>query len=283
MSDQKEITRKKQLNFYFNKINLFFEDKRNILYKYKNFSLEDIMTNAPKYYSLIRMVEKVNTFVTKDSDWLKNFVRKNKINFDWESYTVWKAGKKYDTSKYTNTQAPSKWIYLIQDYFIDLLESLQILLTMEFYTDDDDFKTFLRKNPKVDYRMKANYMVGSKPSEDLDKIFEILDMLFKVDFEHDFKTHLIVDTRLCVQIYKKIDDSKVFDLLKKKEFYIKYRLEFLLTTIPPDRMDMPYEQDIIKIAQDFLNTIQEFRLAYREYKSRLIEKTQMAKRKTRRY
>ena len=114
-----------------------------MIYEYKHISLEEILENAPNYYPLVRIIERLNIFITKNKDWLKQFTIKHNIAFDWKEYTRWKAGKNFIRFKYSDTKAPAKWIHALQDYFIDLLESLQILLIVQFFIDNDDYKIWV--------------------------------------------------------------------------------------------------------------------------------------------
>lgn len=269
--------KQKELHFYFKKIENYFEDKKKVILQYKHIPLEEILKNAPKYYMLISLIEKVNIFLSKDNEWLKHFVIGNKIKFDYDSYERWKKGKAYRQSGYSNTQAPSKWIHVLQEYFLDLLEAIQILLMMEFYIKDEEYKKFLKNNPEIYYKIRANYIRSSVPSENIEKIFEIIDFLLNTSIEHNFLNTLVVNSTLCMKVYRKIDKSEIFNLLKQKEFYIKYHLEYLKRTSFLNRPKIPYEEDVIKVAEDFLKTLSDLRLTYKEYKNRIILKHENAK------
>ena len=75
-----------------------------------------------------------------------------------------------------------------------------------------------------------------------------------------------------MQVYRYIDKSKIFELIKQKEFYTKYRLDFLKKTRFTSRVKLPYEEDIINVAEKFLEKVMDLRFTYKEFKSRLIEK-----------
>lgn len=268
-----------KLNFYFQEIEKYFKQKEKILLAYKHVPLEEILEDAPRHYTLIRLIERFNIFLSKNKSWLKQFIDKRNINFDWLAYERWKSGKHFVKYRYTDTRAPSKWVHILQDYFIDLLEYLQILLIMEFCIDEADYKEFLNKNPKIKYRIQANYVISSLPSENIEKIFDIINFLLKVNIEHNFTINFIIDTSVCMNVYRKIDSSGIFDLLKRKEFYIKNRLEYLKKTHIIDRANLPYENDVIKVAENFLEALKEFRFTYSGYKGRLIDKYEKVRNK----
>ena len=152
---------------------------------------------------------------------------------------------------------------------------------MEFYTLEDDFKAFLKKNSVVDYRMRANFVVKSYPSENLDKIFEVIDFLLKISIDSAIHTNYIIDTIKCMEVYRFIDASEIFTLLKKKEFYVRYRLEFLKLTPQNMRLIIPQEDDILSVGEEFLMTYQGLLFSYNEYKKKLIDKYNVAKTKIR--
>lgn len=261
----------------YKKIDNYFKLKEEYIQRYKHISLDDIMNNAPKYYSLISLIEKINIFISKDTEWLKHFVEKNKINFNYDSYERWKANKEFNSKNYSNTQAPSKWIHVLQDYFIDLLESLQILLLMQYYIKDEDYKNFLKASPEIYFKIRANFVKPSLPSEDIEKFFDIIDYILNINIQNNFLTTLVVDASLCMQVYRYIDKLKILDLIKQKSFYIKFRLEFLKKTRLTSRVRIPYEEDVISIAEKFLTNEIDLRYAYNEYKNRLIEKYNKAR------
>jgi hypothetical protein len=276
-----EIELSKEERFYssFNKIDNFFKEKDDYIKKYKHVSFEEVLKNAPKYYAFINFVEKINILLSKNKKWLKNFVEKNEIKFDFDLYERWKTGRNFDEKNfgYKNTECPSKWVHVLQDYFIDILEALQVLLVMEYYIKEDEYKKFLRDNPKVFFKLKANYTKSSSPSENIEKLFEIINFLLDLNKEYNFLTNPVIDTALCVKVYRKIDDSKIFELLKQKDFFIKYRLEFLKKTANFNRQKLPYENDVIDVAAKYSNSFSELFFTFNEYKKRLIEKQNSVK------
>ncbi|HOJ64340.1 MAG TPA: hypothetical protein PLE45_07955 [Spirochaetota bacterium] len=264
--------RKETLKKNYNKIETFFRSKESLFEKFKHIPVDEIVQNAPKYYPLIRVIEQINAFLNNDVNWFKRFINNSGIKFDWEKYEKWKAGVDFYKTNYDDTYCPTKWIQLVLDKFIEILKQLQILLYLECYVDEDDFKKFLKKHPDIDFKIKANYVNKSLPSEDIDSFFKLINDLIKVNIENNLSSKLIIDTRVCMDAYRKIDNSKIFELLKRKEFYIKYRLEFLKLTSVADRFELPYEEDIISVGNTFLETYKDLAFIYKEYKDRLIEK-----------
>lgn len=276
--DSNIIENSEELYQNYKKIDNFFKAKEEYIQKYKLIPIEDVLRNAPKYYAFINLIERLNTFLSKDDLWLKHFIDKNKINFDYDSYERWKINKKFNVHNYSNTQAPSKWIHVLQDYFIELLESLQVLLVMQYYIRDEDYKNFLKASPELYFKLRANFIRPSIPSDNIEKLFEIIDYLLEINIQYDFLTKLVIDASLCMQVYRYIDKIKIFDLLKQKEFYIKYHLEFLKKTRFTTRIKLPYEEDIIHVAEKFLEKLMDLRFTYKEFKGRLIEKYNKVKR-----
>lgn len=264
--------RKEELKKNYKKIESFFKSKNFLFEQFKHIPVEEIIQNAPKYYSLIRIIEQINSFINNDSDWLKRFINKTGIKFNWEHYEKWKAGVDFYNIKYDDTFSPSKWIQIVQDKLIEILKQLQILLYIECYVDEDDFKKFLKKHQDIDFQIKANYVKKSLPSEDIDILFKIIDDLIKINIDNNLSYKLIIDTKVCMVAYRRIDNSKIFELLKRKEFYIKYRLKFLKLTPLAERLELPYEEDIINVGNTFLETYKDLTFIYNEYKARLIEK-----------
>jgi hypothetical protein len=264
--------RQGRVNEAFQQFELYFKQKEKMLQERGHVPIEEVLVNAPKYYNLIRVLEQLHAFVSKESDWLKNTVGRYGIDFDFEAYERWKSGKEYYKKRYTDTQAPSRWVHVLQDYFIELVKSLQILLIMEFYIDDESFKKFLMDNRKIDYKYKANYVVPSSPSDEIGVFFEVIDYLLDVNIQFNFMTNYVIDATTCMQVYRHIDKSNIFTLMKRKEFYVKYRIEFLKTVHKFERMEVPYENDIYTIAEDFLESARDLRFSYNEYKERLLEK-----------
>ncbi|MBN2547365.1 MAG: hypothetical protein JXB50_16295 [Spirochaetes bacterium] len=262
----------KNLDYYFRLIESYFKKKEAFIREYKHIPLEVIIKNAPKYYSIVRLIESINIFLTKDKLWLQHFVERNKINFNWKEYEIWKAGKSYDEAKYDETLSPAKWIHVLQEFFIDLLKDIQILLVMEFYIDEDDYKKFIKRDSHLYYKIMANYKVSSKPTEELSVFFKLIDYILNLNVEYNFSTNLVIDTALCMKVYREVDNSKIIDLLKRKEFYVKYHVEYLKKTSPAERSSIPYEKDVIKVAEKFLLTIADLRFTYSRYKMGLIQK-----------
>jgi hypothetical protein len=266
-------------NYYL--IESYFRKKQQLFEDYKHIPVDQVISNAPKYYSLVRLIEQLNSYVTNEPDWLKKFIEKNRISFDWQSYEKWKSGKDYYKINYDDTFAPSKWILLIQDKLIELLKSLQILLYMEYYIVEEGFKKFLKVNPEIDYKIKATILKKSYPSEGLELIFGVVDFLLKTNIEQDFTINQVVSTTVCMSIYRFLDKSGIFELLRRKEFYVKYYVEYLKRTPPVKRLVIPCEDDIISVADEFLENVRDLFYSYKEYKDRLIEKYQKVSSKVR--
>ena len=264
--------KKEELKKNYKKIERYFLLKQKAFENYKHIPVEEIINNSPKYYAFIRLIEQLNSFINKDPNWLKEFVAKNKVKFDWNSYSKWKSGQDFYKITYNDTYSPSKWINLVQDKLIEIIKSLQILLYMEFYIEENVFKRFLKMNVEVDYKMKANYIKKSLPSEDIEILFNVVDYLLKLNVENDFTKNLVIDTTVCFKAYRFIDESGIFDLLKRKEFYVKYHLEFLNKMPTKERIIIPCEHDIVSVATNFLEGLKDLFFTYKEYKDRLIEK-----------
>jgi len=269
--------KKKGMIKQYQKIEKYFISKKEYIEDSKHIPIEEIIRDAPKYYGILRFIEKLNIFLSNDKNWLKNFVIKNKIDFDWANYQKWKTGKDFNKLKYDATACPSLWVHSIQDKFIEIVKSLQILIYFEFFIDEDDFKTFLKVNPAIDYRVKANYLIPSYPADKIEILFNVIDQILSLNMENDFKSQAIVDTVVCLQAYRFVDESELFELLKKKEFYIKYHLEYLLKTPANKRLILPHEEDIIGVANEFITMLRDLFSTYSEYKSRLMTKYQIAK------
>ena len=208
----------KNIKYFFNKIECYFESKEMLFNDSKQISIEEILRNSPAHYSLIKMIEQFYILITKDRNWLKKFIAHYGIRFDWNTYQLWKSGKSYFTRKYDSTQCPSKWIIDIQEQMITLLQQIQLLLYLEFYTPEEDFKLFLKKNPVVDFNVKSNFVSKSFPSEKLDEIFKVIDFLLKISIESAIHTNYIIDTVKCMEAYRFIDESKITICLKRKNF-----------------------------------------------------------------
>jgi hypothetical protein len=279
MDENLQASYEEHFHAAFRKVDDYFKSKEDYLSKYKNSSFIESLKDAPKHFALINFVEKFNVFLNKDKKWLQHFTEKNKIKFDFQLYEKWKVEKNFNENKfsYNSTQCPSKWIYAVQDYFIELLESLQVLLVLEFYISTEEFKKFLNENPKIFLRMKANYMKSSPPSENIDLIFTVIDYLLVLNKEHNFLVNPVIDTVLCMNVYRRIDSLKIFDLLKQKEFFIKFRLDFLKITSSQSRRKIPYESNVVEIGDNFLKIYGDLFRTYNEYKKRLIEKHSSSK------
>lgn len=262
----------KQVKHYYNKIENYFVDKEFALSNYAHLSVEEMLANAPKYYQMINLMEKLYSFISKDELWLKHFIEPRNINFNWDNYLLWKSGKDYYKRRYDDTQCPSKWLTEIFSQLLEILKMLQILFYLEFYTPEEDFKLFLKSNPVIDFKIRANYLLKSPPSEHIDKILELIDMLLKTSVETAVNTTYIIDTTVCMNVYRQIDKSEIFTLLRRKEFYVKYRLEYLRLTPQSQRLIVPQEDDIIKVCEEFLMSYKGLVFTYNEYKNRLIEK-----------
>ena len=161
-----------ELKHNYKKIETFFLEINEKMQSCQQLSIENILSEAPKYYVIIRFLEKFYIRVTNNQDWLKDYINKRRINFDWQRYKLWISGKNRQTRRYDDTQCPSKWITELNEQLLDLLKMLQLLLYMEAYTPDDDFRLFLRENAAIDYKYKANYLQKSLPSQDLDVFFK---------------------------------------------------------------------------------------------------------------
>ncbi len=273
------VDRDQKLKSDYDAIEYFFSRKKDILSNFNAIPAEDIIANSPKYYSIIRVIEQINSFVNKDSNWLKNFITKNKIPFDWELYEKWKSGVDFFKISYDDTYSPSKWISASLDKFIELLKELQLLLYVERYVDEEDFKVFLKKHPDISYKIRANYIIKSAPSENIELLFKVIDFLLKTTFENDVLSKYMIDTKICMNAYRFIDESGVFELLKRKEFYLKYRLQYLKLVTENSRIKIPCESDIVSIGESFLENYQDLIYCYNEYKERLLEKYKKIKNK----
>ncbi len=266
--------RKKKLGFYFQKIDNYLKEKEQYIKTYKHIPVEEIFRNAPKYYGMIDLIEKFNVFLTKNRDWLKSFVKNINVKFDFDSYNRWKSTKKFENFKFTSTQVPSKWIHIIQEYLIEILEYIQILLVLEFFINEADYREFLRANPKLFFKLKANFIKPSTPSDKLELVFETIDLLLNINMANNFPVNHAVDIVLCIRIYRKIDNLKIMSLLKSKAFYVKYRLEYLKNVNYFKGSEIIYKENIIKVCDDFLKAVDDLAFNYNEYKKRLIEKQQ---------
>jgi hypothetical protein len=274
---QKEETLKKD----FNQIEDFFRRKQDIIQQYRHVPVEEVLRNAPKYYSFLRLFEQINSFLSKDSKWLEHYIDRKNIDFNWSNYNKWKNSREFVHTKYDDTYCPAKWVCDIQEKLIEILKQIQILLYMECYIDEENFRQFVMKNPEISFKMKANYMDKSIPSDNLSGLFSSIDYLIKTNVSNEMETKYIIDTHVCINAYRKIDDLKITDLLKRKEFYVKYRLQYLEMCPHSERKALPSEDDIIDVARMFCKSVDDFNFTFREYKQRLIDKHQNVKKKSR--
>lgn len=272
---EKEIFLKKN----FQAVEDFFKRKQDTIEQFRHIPVEQIMRDAPKYYSFLRLFEQINTFLSKDNKWLEHYVDRKSIDFDFSRYNKWKNSVEFIHVKYDDTYCPAKWISDIQERLIEILKQLQILLYMECYIDEENFRAFVQRNGEISFKMKANYIDKSIPSDDLGRLFSAIDYLIKTSINNEMETKYIIDTHVCVNAYLKLDELKITDLLKRKVFYVKFRLQYLQMCSLSDRKALPSEEDIIEVGQMFLKSVDDFQFAYREYKKRLIEKQQKIKKK----
>lgn len=274
--DKEELEEKERLfkvrKTNYDKIEKYFIKKSELLESHRHIPINEILANAPNYFGLIKVVDQVNSFISKDPDWLKNYVIRHNINFDWDMYARWKAGKLFVKKKYDDTKCPSKWIHLLQEKMLELIKAIQILLFIEQYITDKEFKIFLKKFSKVDMKRKLNYMKESPPSEDIDLILKVNDYLLKKNIEYNFTTNLAIDTVVCMQTYRHLEDSGLFELLKRKVFYVTYRLQYLKNFPPYDRNELPLEKELIAACEEFIKLNYDLNFSFGEYKSKLIDK-----------
>ena len=262
----------RELKYNFKKVETFFIEINEKMQSCQQLSMENILSHAPKYYVIIRFLEKFYIKVTNNQDWLKNYIDRRGINFDWQRYKLWISGKNRQTRRYDDTQCPSKWITELNEQLLDLLKMLQLLLYMEAYTPDEDFRLFLRENAAIDYKYKANYLQKSLPSQDLDAFFNAIDCLIKTCIDTEITTTYDIDTVVCMKAYRFIDDLNLLQILKQKEFYVTYRLEFLRLVDLNKRYVIPQEEDIIHVGEEFIKASRGFAFTFNEYKKLLIQK-----------
>lgn len=270
--DRKLESAIKELKHYYQKIEVFFLEANEKMLSCRQLSMEDILAHAPKYYVIIRFLERFYSRVTNNRDWLKEHIDKHKIHFDWQRYKLWISGKHRRTRRYDDTQCPSKWITELNEQLLDILKMLQLLLYMEAYTPDEDFRLFLRENAVIDYKYKANYLQKSLPSQDLDAFFKAIDGLMQICIDTQVSTNYTIDTVACMKAYRMIDDLNLLQILKQKEFYVTYRLDFLRLVDIKKRYVLPYEEDIIHVGEEFIKASKVFSFTFNEYKKLLMEK-----------
>lgn len=268
----KDIEIKKNIKINYNKIEKFFIAKHELLNDLKFISIDQIVSDAPSFYGIIRLLEQINSFVSKDSTWLRNFIENKSYDFNWDKYKLWKSGKTFYRKKYDDTQCPSVWVQGLQDRFIEILKMFQILFYVEFYIKRDDFQKFLHKFPTVDYKYKANYIKPITPSEKLDVFLKTITYLFDLNIKNKFYSSYIIDTKVCMQAYRYIDEMNIFDILKRIDFFLRYRLEYLKKMPTEEKISLPLENDIIEVCEDFTLEYKELFFSYTEYKKKLIVK-----------
>ncbi|MBR3731592.1 MAG: hypothetical protein IKQ61_09805 [Spirochaetales bacterium] len=264
--------REAQLKQHFNQIERFFHSKQEYIQQCRHIPVEEVLRNAPRYYSFLKLIEQINSFLTKDGKWLEHYIDKKDIDFDWKNYNKWKNSIDFMKTNYDDTYCPARWVTLIQEKLIEILKQLQILLYMECYIDEENFRSFVSHTPEVSYKMKANYIDKSIPSDSLTVLFSAIDTLIRASITNDTETKYIIDTYACLEVYRKLDNLKVMDLLKRKDFYVKFRTQYLQMWGPDKRSPLPSEDDIIEVAQMFSATVDEYMFSYREYKQRLMDK-----------
>ena len=77
---------------------------------------------------------------------------------------------------------------------------------------------------------------------------------------------------VCIKAYRVIDELDLTQILKQKEFYITYRLEFLRLVDLKKRYLIPHEEDIIHVGEEFIKASRLFTFTFNEYKKLLIQK-----------
>ena len=262
----------RELKHNYKKIEVFFLDINEKMQSCQQLSIEKILAEAPKYYVIVRFLEKFYARVTNNSDWLKEYIDRRRINFDWQRYKLWLSGKNRQTRRYDDTQCPSKWITELNEQLLDLVKMLQLLLYMEAYTPDEDFRLFLRENAAIDFKYKANYLQKSVPSQDIEAFFKAINSLTQTCIDTEISTSYDIDTVICIKAYRVIDELNLLQILKQKEFYVTYRLEFLRLVDLNKRYVIPQEEDIIHVGEEFIKASRIFTFTFNEYKKLLIEK-----------
>jgi hypothetical protein len=143
---------------------------------------------------------------------------------------------------------------------------------MEAYTPDEDFRLFLRENAAIDFKYKANYLQKSVPSQDIEAFFTAINSLTQTCIDTEISTSYDIDTVICIKAYRIIDELNLLQILKQKEFYVTYRLEFLRLVDLNKRYVVPQEEDIIHVGEEFIKASRIFTFTFNEYKKLLIEK-----------
>lgn len=253
-------------------IEVFFMKKTREFEISENASVDSVLADAPSYYSIVHFLERFYVAITKNENWLENYINRKKINFNWKKYKAWVAGKESAKRKYSDTLCPSHWITELINMFTELLKMLQELLWMEVYLPDDDFKAFLRKNPAIEYKYKANFLQKSPPSQDIEVFFNVIDKLSKVYREANPSNSFDIDTAECIKAYRFIDESDIMNILKQKDFYVTYHLEMMQKMPKAERYVMPDEEGTMAAAENFHNMYKTLFFAFNDYKKLLIEK-----------
>lgn len=253
-------------------IEVFFMKKTRDFEISENASVDSVLADAPSYYSIVHFFERFYIAITRNENWLENYISRKKINFNWKKYKAWVAEKQNIKRKYNDTLCPSSWITELINMFTELLKMLQDLLWMEVYLPDDDFKAFLRKNPAIEYKYKANFLQKSPPSQDIDVFFKVIDKLSKVYSEANPSNSFDIDTAECIKAYRFIDESDIMNILKQKDFYVTYHLEMMQKTPKAERYVMPDEEGTMAAAEKFHDMYKTLFFAFNDYKKLLIEK-----------
>ncbi|MCH5149744.1 MAG: hypothetical protein J1G30_03670 [Spirochaetales bacterium] len=261
-----------QIKDIYHIIEVFFMKKAHEFEVNEQFSVDSVLADAPSYYSLIHFFECFYAAITKNENWLENYINKKKINFNWKKYKAWVAGKQNAKRSYNDTLCPSSWITELINMFAEMLKMLQDLLVMEVYLPDEDFKTFLRKNPVIEYKYKANLLQKSPPSQDIDVFFRVINALSKAYREADQSNYFDIDTAECIKAYRFIDESDIMNILKQKDFYVTFHLEMMQKMPKAERYVMPDEDGTMATAEKFHNTYKNLFFAFNEYKKLLTEK-----------
>lgn len=253
-------------------IEVFFMKKTRDFEISENASVDSVLTDAPSYYPIVYFLERFYIAITNNENWLENYVNKKKINFNWNKYKTWVAGKHNAKRKYNDTLCPSSWITELINMFTELLKMLQSLLCMEVYLPDEDFRAFLRKNPAIDYKYKANFLQKSPPSQDINVFFEVIDKLTKVYSNANQSNAFDIDTAECIKAYRFVDESDIMTILKQKDFYVTYHLEMMQKMPKSERYVMPDENGTMAVAEKFREMYKSIFFTFNEYKKLLIEK-----------
>ena len=253
-------------------VEVFFMKKTREFEVNENASVDSILADAPSYYSIVHFLERFYIAITKDKDWLENYISRKKINFNWKKYKAWVTEKKNVKRRYDDTLCPSAWVTELINMFTETLKMLQELLCMEVYLPDEDFKAFLRKNPAIEYKYKANFIQKSPPSQDIDVFFKVIDYLSRVCREANPSNSFDIDTLECIKAYRFIDESDIMNILKQKDFYVTYHLEMMKKMPKAERYVMPEEEETITVAEKFCDMYKNLFFTFNDYKRVLIEK-----------